>query len=140
MSFDTIKRFTSIVLRRLLIYSISILFVHIPNLTRALTTGHEDENKKLQRRIRAKQIDPTDPFSPYRAVEVLDNLRTTPDEFIHTLADIPDYCVERYSDKETLGVREILGVEDEKQSNGKIFKKVCFFFVFLSTNFFENFC
>lgn len=127
MSFETLKRYSSAVLKSLLVYSISFLFVQIPNLARVLiSNGQNDENKKQQKRIRAKQVDPDDPFSPYRAVEVLDGLRTTPDEYINTLADIPDYCIERFADRETLGVREIRGIEDEKQPNGKIFKKVCF--------------
>ena len=82
------------------------------------------ERSKIQKRIRAKITNPSDPSSPYRAVEVLDELQTTPDEHVKTLADIPDHCLEHYANKETLGTREILGIEDEKQPNGKIFKKV----------------
>lgn len=70
------------------------------------------------------EFGPTDPSSPYRAKEVLDGLQSQPNEAIQTLADIPDYCVQRYADRETLGVREILDVEDEAQPNGKVFKKV----------------
>jgi hypothetical protein len=79
---------------------------------------------KIQKRIRAKITNPLDPSSPYRAVEVLDELRAISDEHVQTLADLPDYALQHHADKETLGVREILDVEDEKQSNGKIFKKV----------------
>ncbi len=90
-----------------------------------MTWGKDDRRSKVQRRIRATLTDSSDPSSPYRAVEVLDELRTIPDEQVHTLADIPDHCLRHYAEKETLGVRDILGVEDETQPNGKIFKKVC---------------
>ena len=30
-----------------------------------------------------------------------------------------------FSDVQTLGVRELYGIEDEVQPNGKVFKKVC---------------
>ena len=78
-------------------------------------------------RIRARITNPSDPSSPYRAIQTLNELRSTPDENIKTLADIPDYCLQCYADKETLGVREILDVQDEQQANGKIFKKVLLF-------------
>jgi len=127
------KRFGLTLLRTLLIYSISLFFVQLPTLWNSIMTlGKDDERSKVQKRIRAKLINPSDSSSPYRAIEVLDDLRTTPDEHIQTLADIPDYCLERYADKETLGVREILDVEDEKQPNGKIFKKVRFFIFILN--------
>ena len=86
--------------------------------------GKDDEKQDRQRRVRAQLVDPSDSSSAYRALEVLDQLQTQPDEQIQTLADIPDYCLQRYADRETLGVREIRDVEDEEQPNGKVFKKV----------------
>jgi long-chain acyl-CoA synthetase len=124
------KRFGVTLLKTFFIYLISLLFVQLPTLWNVIMTlGKDDENSKIQKRIRAKLINPSDPSSPYRAIEVFDELRTTPDEHVQTLADIPDYCLERFADKETLGVREILDVQDEKQPNGKIFKKVFVFFI-----------
>jgi hypothetical protein len=122
------KRFGFTILRALFIYSISLFFVQLPTLWNLIMTfGKDDERTKVQKRVRAKIINPSDPSSPYRAIEVLHELRSTPDDHIQTLADIPPYCFEHFADKETLGVREILDVEDEKQPNGKIFKKVLFF-------------
>ena len=89
-----------------------------------MTLGRDDERWKHQKRSRAELIAPDDPSSPYRAVEVIDELRTQPNEHVRTLADIPDYSLARFAEKETLGVREILDVQDEQQPNGKIFKKV----------------
>jgi long-chain acyl-CoA synthetase len=119
------KRFILPLLRSLLMGIIAILFVHIPAVCYFLYTfGKVDEKSQNHKRVRARLTNPDDPSSPYRALEVTDELQTTPDEYVKTLADIPDYCVERYADRETLGVREIRDVEDEKQPNGKIFKKV----------------
>ena len=113
------------ILRMILISIISLLFVQIPTLFRLLITfGKVDEKTVQRKRLRAKLIDPNDPSSPYRAIEAQDGLLTTPNERIQTLADIPDYCLENYADTETLGVREVLAIEDEKQPNGKLFKKV----------------
>jgi len=74
--------------------------------------------------IRAKLIDDENLSSSYRALEVLDELKTQPENHVEALAIIPDLCLERHADEETMGVREILDVEGEKQSNGKVFKKV----------------
>ena len=112
-------------LRMILMSIISLLFVQIPTLIRLLVTfGKVDEKSVQRKRIRAVLTDPNDPSSPYRAVEARDELLNTPDQRIRTLADIPDYCVEHYGDKETLGVRELYAIQDEKQATGKIFKKV----------------
>lgn len=127
------KRFGFTLIRALFIYLISFLFVQLPTLwNMIMTVGKDDEKSQIQKRIRAKITNPSDPSSPYRAVEVLDELQTTPNDIVHTLADIPNYCFENFVDKETLGVREILDVQDEEQPNKKIFKKVWNFFSFSS--------
>ena len=130
------KRFILPSLRSLLMGIIAILFVHIPAVCYFLYTfGKVNEKSRNHRRVRAKLTNPDDPSSPYRAIEVTDELQTTPDEYVKTLADIPDYCVERYADRETLGVRDFLAIEDEKQPNGKIFKKVFLFVIFIFSSF-----
>ena len=73
---------------------------------------------------RCCRVDPSDPSSAYRAVESLHGLQDQLDEKIETLADVPQRCAERYPTKQTLGTRKILAIEQEKQSNGKVFKKV----------------
>ncbi|CAF1414864.1 unnamed protein product, partial [Adineta steineri] len=78
---------------------------------------------KTNERIRAARVEPSDYESAYRAIEVLQNLQTRPNESIKTLADIPDYTFAHHPDKETFGVRQILDIQDEQQTNGKIFKK-----------------
>ncbi|CAF4409689.1 unnamed protein product, partial [Adineta steineri] len=78
---------------------------------------------KTNERIRAVRVEPSDYESAYRAIEVLQNLQTRPNESIKTLADIPDYTLVHHPDKETFGVRQILDIQDEQQTNGKVFKK-----------------
>jgi long-chain acyl-CoA synthetase len=118
------KRFLLSLIRASLIYLIALLFVQLPTFWHYITTlGKDDDRNDKQNKLRAKLIDDSDPSSPYRAVEVLNKLQNQPEDEIETLADIPALCLERHPDKETMGVRQILDVEDEKQPNGKIFKK-----------------
>ncbi|CAF0944544.1 unnamed protein product [Didymodactylos carnosus] len=118
------KRFLVTILKTTLVCLIAFFFVQIPTIGRFLMTiGKDDDRSKKQKRLRAKIVDKNDPSSPYRAVEVVDELKYIPEDGIHTLADIPDLTIKRFADRETLGVREILNVEDETQPNGKVFKK-----------------
>ena len=101
--------------------------------------GKKDEVRTKQRRVRAKLTNEDDPSSAYRAVEVLDKLHTQPEGRVNTLAVIPDLCLQRHADKETMGVREILNVEEEKQSNGKVYRKVVFCLRLKQNFFYENY-
>ena len=89
-----------------------------------ITLGKDSNKAERQKRVRARLIDPLDSSSSYRAIEVLDELQTPPEEDLETLAQISDLSLEGHSQKQTMGVRQILDVEDEKQPNGKISKKV----------------
>lgn len=112
-------------------YLISTLFVLIPRFFYfIITLGKGDELREKQKRVRSKLVNEDDPSSPYRAVEVIEKLETQPEKRVETLAFIPDLCLKRFPDKETMGVRQILNVEEEKQSNGKIHKKVFFLFIY----------
>ncbi|CAF1232867.1 unnamed protein product, partial [Didymodactylos carnosus] len=110
-----------------LVYSLSTLLFAILILLlwnyAIITVGRDGDKTILQNRQRAKLVHENDPNSPYRALEVLDELKSTPEEAVQTLADIPDLAVQRYGERETMGVRETIDVEDETQPNGKIFKK-----------------
>jgi long-chain acyl-CoA synthetase len=126
---DTIfKGFLVTFLRTTFEYLIGFLFVQLPILCHyMITSGKTNDKSEQQTRVRAKLTDESDPLSAYRAVEVLDKLQTQTEHKVKTLAVIPDLCLKRYADKETMGVREILDVEDEKQPNGKVYKKVFYF-------------
>jgi hypothetical protein len=125
---DTIfKKCLVKLIRTLFGYLISTLFVLIPRFFYFLMTlGKGDELCEKQKRVRSKLVNEEDPSSPYRAVETLEKLETQPEKRVETLSFIPDLCLKRYADKQTMGVRQILNVEEEKQSNGKIHKKVFF--------------
>ncbi|CAF3777239.1 unnamed protein product [Rotaria sordida] len=121
------KRFFGRIIKALFECLIILLFIQLPGFFYyTITFGKHDEKKEKQTRIRAKLTNDSDPSSPYRALEVLDELQNQPELAVETLADIPDLCLQRYSDKETMGVREITDVNEEKQPNGKIFKKFSF--------------
>lgn len=82
------------------------------------------EKLKQSSRIKAKPVD-SEPGSPYRAVDVaLRELTTTPFPECRTLDDLFVRAVRVYGSKNCLGTRELLKEEDEKQPNGKVFKKV----------------
>lgn len=115
------------ILRIILMSIISVIFVQIPTLFHwVITLGKVNEKTIQRKRLRGQLTDTNDPSSPYRAMEAQDGLFNTPNDRIRTLADLPDYCLENYADTETFGVREVLDIQDEKQPNGKVFKKVRF--------------
>ncbi|CAF1671091.1 unnamed protein product, partial [Adineta ricciae] len=88
------RRFLLALIRATLIYIIAFLFVHLPTFWNYITTlGKDDRKRNRQRRVRAKLSDDSNPSSPYRAVEVLDELRSQPEEDVETLAIIPDLCL-----------------------------------------------
>ena len=121
------KRFAISLIRVTLIYFIALFFVQLPSLwSQLLSMGENEEKRDRQKRSRARLVQPTDPNSPYRAMEVIQQLENQPEEEFNTLADIPQLCLQRFPQKLTLGTREILDVQDEKQPSGKVFKKVSF--------------
>ena len=72
------KRFLLSLIRTSLIYIIALLFVQLPTLWYYIMTfGKDDDKNEKQKRIRAKLTDDDDPSSPYRAIEVLDELQTS---------------------------------------------------------------
>lgn len=126
-TFHTVfKKYLLTILRTIVEYLIAFLTVQIPIFCHYVgRLGKADDLGEKQKRVRAKLTSEEDPSSPYRAVEVLDKLRTQPERKVDTLAAIPELCLQRHADKETMGVREISDVQEEKQANGKVYKKVC---------------
>ena len=74
--------------------------------------------------VRCCRVDPSDPSSAYRSLECLDGLQDRLDKQVESLADVPRLCADRFPTKQTLGTRKILAIQQEKQANGKVFKKV----------------
>uniref|UniRef100_A0A671LZQ2 long-chain-fatty-acid--CoA ligase n=1 Tax=Sinocyclocheilus anshuiensis TaxID=1608454 RepID=A0A671LZQ2_9TELE len=64
------------------------------------------------------------PEGPYRAVERADALVTQDFEGVDTLDKLFVHAVKRFSQASCLGTREVLSEEEDKQPNGKIFKKL----------------
>ncbi|XP_056313653.1 long-chain-fatty-acid--CoA ligase 4b [Danio aesculapii] len=66
------------------------------------------------------------PEGPYRAVESIDALATQGFGFngVDTLDKLFVHAVKRFNQAPCLGTREVLSEEEEKQPNGKIFKKL----------------
>uniref|UniRef100_A0A8C1R3J6 long-chain-fatty-acid--CoA ligase n=1 Tax=Cyprinus carpio TaxID=7962 RepID=A0A8C1R3J6_CYPCA len=64
------------------------------------------------------------PEGPYRAVESADALVTQDFEDVDTLDKLFVHAVKKFSKAPCLGTREVLSEEEEKQPNGKIFKKL----------------
>ena len=77
---------------------------------------------QYQHRLKALPMN-GDTREPWRMVGC-DRLKVRRREDCKTLADDFERSCQEYDDLEALGTREILSEEDERQSNGKVFKKV----------------
>ena len=64
------------------------------------------------------------PGAPYRYVDNMDGLVTTIYNDHRTVSGVFEYAAKKFSDSPCLGTRELLSEEDEKQPDGKVFKKV----------------
>ncbi|XP_074535706.1 long-chain-fatty-acid--CoA ligase 3a [Halichoeres trimaculatus] len=64
------------------------------------------------------------PEGPYRAVSAMKRLATSLHPGTDTLDKMFQYAATRFPRRDCLGTREVISEEDERQSNGKVFKKV----------------
>lgn len=64
------------------------------------------------------------PEGPYRAVSATKRLVTSLHPGVDTLDKMFEYSAMRFPNRDCLGTREVINEEDERQSNGKVFKKV----------------
>ncbi|XP_076591983.1 long-chain-fatty-acid--CoA ligase 3a [Chaetodon auriga] len=64
------------------------------------------------------------PEGPYRALSATKRLATSLHPGIDTLDKIFEYAVTRFARRDCLGTREVISEEDERQSDGKVFKKL----------------
>lgn len=82
--------------------------------------GSEEDRAK-----RVKAISPLGhPEGPYRAVSAAKRLVTRLHPGVDTLDKMFEYAATRFPHRDCLGTREVISEEDERQSNGKVFKKV----------------
>uniref|UniRef100_A0A3Q2G0V3 long-chain-fatty-acid--CoA ligase n=2 Tax=Cyprinodon variegatus TaxID=28743 RepID=A0A3Q2G0V3_CYPVA len=64
------------------------------------------------------------PEGPYRAVSTVKTLLSSLHPGVDTLDKMFEYAAMRFPHRDCLGTREVVTEEDERQSNGKMFKKV----------------
>ncbi|KAM3615631.1 uncharacterized protein V6R79_005334 [Siganus canaliculatus] len=64
------------------------------------------------------------PEGPYRAVSAAKTLVTSLYPGMDTLDKVFEYAAKRFPHGDCLGTREVISEEDERQGNGKVFKKV----------------
>ena len=64
------------------------------------------------------------PEGPYRAVNAAKRLVTSLHPGADTLDKMFEYAATRFPHRDCLGTREVISEEDERQDNGKVFKKV----------------
>ncbi|KAH7971906.1 hypothetical protein HPB52_003671 [Rhipicephalus sanguineus] len=76
---------------------------------------------KRKRMCFAKRIIEGDPSSPYR---LLDNSEVENLRGIQTLDEVARRAIRAYAKRPAMGTRRILGRTEEKQPNGKVFKKL----------------
>ncbi|CAH0557572.1 unnamed protein product [Brassicogethes aeneus] len=81
-------------------------------------------HRQLSRKIQAKPISEDTKTITYRStVDPGVHHVTLVRENIDTMAKMFEYCSKKYPNKRCLGTRQILNEEDEKQPNGRVFKK-----------------
>ncbi|XP_075429570.1 long-chain-fatty-acid--CoA ligase 4 isoform X2 [Ascaphus truei] len=77
----------------------------------------------MAKQIKAKPVSDK-PGSPYRAVSHFDSLATIDSSGADTLDKLFQHAVSKFGNRDCLGTRELLNEENEKQPNGKVFKKL----------------
>lgn len=82
---------------------------------------YEDDTLPDKNAILSEQTDKTDPKSAFRSTMATDLLKV--DDVNANLYDEFANNYKKFGDMKTMGVREVLSIDDEKQPNGKVFKK-----------------
>ncbi|KAL3056949.1 hypothetical protein OYC64_007433 [Pagothenia borchgrevinki] len=82
--------------------------------------GSEEDRAK---RMKACS-EPGCPEGPYRAVRATKKLEATLRPGVQTLDKMFEFAARRFPHRHCLGTREVISEEDERQGNGKLFKKV----------------
>jgi long-chain acyl-CoA synthetase len=77
-------------------------------------------------RLKGKPVRDGDASSPFRSVDSFDQLTTSPFPGCNSLDELFERAVHLNSERDCLGVRELLSEDDELQPNGKLFRKAVF--------------
>uniref|UniRef100_A0AAV2J205 long-chain-fatty-acid--CoA ligase n=1 Tax=Knipowitschia caucasica TaxID=637954 RepID=A0AAV2J205_KNICA len=83
---------------------------------------HYGSEEDRARRIKARSVSGLGE-GPYRAVSATSRLLTTVQPGVHTLDKMMEFAAEKFKHRDFLGTREVICEEDERQDNGKVFKK-----------------
>lgn len=76
--------------------------------------------------VKAVSVDKGNPAGPYRNVDSIERLITTPIRGCHTIVRLYAQAVDKFRDRPSLGIRKVIKDENEVQPNGKVFKKTIF--------------
>ena len=82
---------------------------------------YDDASLPDKNSVLTLQTNIDDPRSPYRST-MTDDLLHISDKNLNLYSTLVNK-VDEYADTETMGIREVLNLEDEQQPNGKVFKK-----------------
>ncbi|XP_068440657.1 long-chain-fatty-acid--CoA ligase 3a [Clinocottus analis] len=103
----------------------SVSFLPSFVLSRLCGPGGVRHGTEEERAARAKaRSAPGCPEGPYRAVSAANGLATSLRPGVDTLDKVFEYAATRFPHRDCLGTRELVSEEDERQGNGKVFKKV----------------
>lgn len=80
--------------------------------------------KGMAKRLKAKSVTGKSE-GPYRSLDHFESLARMTFEKADTLDKLFDHAVHCFGSADCLGTREVLSEENEKQPNGRVFKKVC---------------
>ncbi|XP_054598926.2 long-chain-fatty-acid--CoA ligase 3a [Nothobranchius furzeri] len=91
-----------------------------------VTTSHREfYGSEQERAKRAKAFSVLGcPEGPYRATSTTKRLITSLHPGVDTLDKMLEHATLRFPHRDCLGTREVISEEDERQSNGKVFRKV----------------
>ena len=112
--------------RGLLLYVVIHPFLFIVNILDfvvglILPYKYEDNELPEKDAVLSEHTDKSDPSSPFRSTLFSDLIQVEdPDSNMYKKFEVG---AKKYKDLRTMGVREVLSIDDEKQPNGKIFKK-----------------
>lgn len=82
------------------------------------------QRQALSKRIKARSTSGRTE-GPYRSTDHFDSLATEDFPGKDTLDKLFEHAVQRFGESHCLGTRELLSEENEIQTSGKVFKKVC---------------
>ncbi|XP_029302794.1 LOW QUALITY PROTEIN: long-chain-fatty-acid--CoA ligase 3-like [Cottoperca gobio] len=85
--------------------------------------GHHGSEVERAKRAKSRSVLGR-PEGPYRAVSATKRFASSLHPGVNTLDKMFEYAARRFPHRDCLGTREVISEEDERQSDGKVFKKV----------------